>query len=788
MSRLSPALTLALKPSALNPVRGQFILNQDASLSTAGLIVDDRETAAAPGTTPLFTNGGTIKINAYRIDLESGGAIDVSGGVEMNAANKLAFGSGGTLTINAEDPKYSALGLLPGTTYFGQLLLNTTLKGYSGKANNGGTLSLGAPFIQIGGDQLLNGDSLSNVGRTLWLNELDANGNLLPFGQDGFSNITMTGLGDFALDASNQIIAYTYMPGFVVAPGATIAPQVSNWMAMTPVGGLALTPTLLPVGQRTPANLTFSSLGVGANFAANYISNNEGLRGDLVVYSGAVIQTDPLGSVALNTDKTPPGTTVTMLGSIYAPGGKISITGALQGDETTVPVFSQQGVPTVDLGPGSVLDASGTTVLTPDASGHGLRTGTVLPGGSIAITGNIVAEAGATLKVNGASDQLDVLQADTGASTAQSGNISGSNYVRVREDSNGGGISLTGNDELFTDATLSGFAGGSNLPGGSMAQGGTLSVSSSVYTGGAAISPTLPNLFLTQSGTPFYTAEQNVTLNNEQTVAVGGPSMIVTGPAGSVSGGPLVVGNPVVGTDGVTSIPGAGYFSADSFNNRGFGSLTLKGAVQFSGPVELNATNSLAVADGGILQADPTAGASSLTLTAAYVAVGEPFLHPVQPSAATRVFSIGSAPISGLPSFGAGSLAVNASDLIDIGNLSLQNIGTASFDATYDNGATGMKNGAIRGDGTLDVDGNISLTAGQIYAPTAVNFTIAAYNDQSGGESPQRQRVWRRDDFARPGPSRPAAVGGRNAEHLRFDHHPGRCAARTDWHNQPGPE
>ncbi len=70
------------------------------------------------------------------------------------------------------------------------------------------------------------------------------------------------------------------------------------------------------------------------------------------------------------------------------------------------------------------------------------------------------------------------------------------------------------------------------------------------------------------------------------------------------------------------------------------------------------------------------------------------------------------------PTSGSGSLNVNAS-LIDIGTLSLQGIDQANFVAS---------GGDIRGDGILDVAGTISLTAGQIYPPTDVTFTIAAYD------------------------------------------------------------
>ncbi len=725
-------------PSNVPAGLGQFTLGQGASLSTAGLIVDDRATAAAPGSLPLFTNGGNIAVNAYQIDLQSQSTVDVSGGVQMTAANKLIYGSGGALTLNAQEPTARDSGLIPGTTNYGYLVQDATLRGYSGKAGSGGTLSLTAPFIQVGGNQLLNGDTLSS-GRTLWLNETDASGNLLQpdfFDQGGFSNFSLSGLGDFALNVSGQIIPFTYMPAVVIAPDTVIAPQVSSLMAATPAGGgLALNSTLLQVGLRTPASLTFNSLGESASFVQSDISNNEGLRGDLVIYPGAIIQTDPLGSITLNQAKST-GDTVTIMGSvqnpngsitpgaqIIAPGGTISITGAPTPDEGTIPLFAQTAVPTVDLGPGSVLDASGATVLTPNSRGY--TTGTVFPGGSISIIGNIVAEAGSSLKVNGASSQLDVLQPLTGATTAQNGNLSGSDYVSVREDSSGGSITLTGNDELFAGATLDGFAGGP------AAAGGSLNISSSFYTAGAQLAPTQTTLILTQSGAPFYVAGQSVTLQNGQTVTAGGTSLVVTGPSGSVSGGPLVIGNPVVDSND-NNVSANGYFAADKFNNGGFVSLTLGGTVQFSGPVSLTATNSIAIGGSGVLLADPAVATSSLTLKAPYVALGQTFLAPVAPNEVSPVFTL--AGLFAQPSFGQGSLNVEASDLIDVGNLSLLNIGTANLDATF-SGATQTTNGAIRGDGALDVAGAITMTAGQIYPPTATTFNITAYDYSTGSGS-----------------------------------------------------
>src|SRR5262245_59402799 len=74
----------------------------------------------------------------------------------------------------------------------------------------------------------------------------------------------------------------------------------------------------------------------------------------------------------------------------HCAGGKISIaTGGAIG-----------GI-TIDLAPGSVLPTAGTLV--PTLNAYGSPAGTVLPGGSITLTGGILAEPGAVVDVSGAS-------------------------------------------------------------------------------------------------------------------------------------------------------------------------------------------------------------------------------------------------------------------------------------------------------------------------------------------------------------------------------------------------
>ena len=166
---------------------------------------------------------------------------------------------------------------------------------------------------------------------------------------------------------------------------------------------------------------------------------------------------------------------------------------------------------------------------------------------------------------------------------------------------------------------------------------------------------------------------------------------------------------------------GLGYFAADRFQSSGLDALTLKGTVQFSGPVTIDANRSLAVGDSGVIYAD-----SAVDLIAPYVKLGQAFQGPLtEAQQALPIFldSQGQT-VEVPPVYGTGNISVAASSLIDVGILSLQNVGSLTLTTAGD----------IRGDGTLDVAGNIAITAGQIYPTTETTFTIAAfdYNGVSG--------------------------------------------------------
>lgn len=622
-----------------DPTRGNFTLGPTASLSVEGTVALTYNSEA-----PVTIDGGAISIQSYNANLAQGSTIDASGGVTTSGSDVHTYGKGGSITIDAgRDLDIPSI-------VGGQLVLDCSMQAYSG--GKGGSLSILAPSIQVGGTSA------------------DPNTLLLSpdfFDAGGFTTFTLTGLG-----------------GFTMAPNTVIAPEAENLTVVTEAdGSQELAPFLAPVGVRTPVNLNFVASGISDPFSGLLLT-----RGDLVMGDGAVIQTDPLGSVALH------GETVAVLGSVTAPGGTIAISG---GDDSSVlfPNESEaqlEALPTVDLGPQSVLSASGTTLLTPNAQGY--RTGTVLPGGQISVSGNIVAEAGAVLDVSGATDVLDVPPGDLGSTSASSQKpTSGLSYVPTRIDSDGGSIILAGGQELISDATLKGFAGGPT------AVGGTLSVSS-----GRFYSPGTGSGSETPLDVTLAVSQQDLTLL---------PAFY---PAGQTA-----IGQPVLDING-QAVAGYGHFSADDFQAGGFDSLTLAGTVQFLGPVTITANGMIRLASAGVIYAD-----SSVYLTAPYIDLGQPFQAPQQTTQIQTPFLNGEdQPFFFSPSYGSGNVTFQATSLIDIGPLSLQNIGQANFIAD---------GGDIRGDGTVEMAGNMTLTAGQIYPPTAVGFTIAAFDYQVNGNT-----------------------------------------------------
>ncbi len=647
---ISPYLAEKLKTSTsastppANVGRGQFLLGAGATLDAAGLVTDDRDGSAPP----IALAGGKISISAYAAQLAAGSTIDVSGGVLVPANDKpVRYGDAGAIAIKSgQDPTFTAV-------LGGELELGADLRGYSGA--KGGSLTVQTSLIQVGG-------TAPGANTLLLAPEF--------FGRGGFTSFTLNALGDRQRPDH---------PSLTIAPGTILAPVVENIVAeKNPAGGggVAISPLRKPDGLRTAVSLSFGAPGVRDSLTGGLV-----LRGDLVVGRDASVEVEPLGKVAFR------GDTVSILGSVTAPGGEISVTGS--SDSTAIFDERLHALTTVYLGSESALSTAGALLLQPDPFGR--RTGSVLPGGTISVSGNLFAESGSSLDVSGASGMLDIppslLDPDaSGIASATSGLTAAPasvHTVPVRVDSDGGTITLDGGQLLVSNAALRGAAGGP------AALGGALAVSSGrFYPEGATASPL------------------DVTLAVRQ----GDLALLPVSPG--------VGGRLFLGSGG--ALAALGYFAADQFQASGLDSLSLDGVVAFEGPVNIAARRELQVATGGVLYAD-----SRVELSAPHVSLGTPFQSPAVTAPLKRVFEQGGEPFFFAPKFGAGELTVRAK-LIDVGNLSLQGIGKAGLFAD---------GGDIRGNGTFNIEGDLTLRAGQIYPVSAASFTVVAYDHALGAGS-----------------------------------------------------
>ena len=233
---------------AFDPTRGSFVLGSGALLSTAGLVIDNGFSSSSTESLPQVINGGTIDIKSLNTDLQAGSTINVSGGALIIPSGKPTYGTGGGIILAAgQDLDYPAI-------LGGQLTLGSKLEGFSG--TTGGSLTITAPLIQIGGTSLENGDT---SGDTLWLDQ--ANGGPEFFSQGGFGTFTLDGLGAVGSSAGQ------YLPAVLIAPGTAINPIAESWQAVVGQNTAYLISTTLPI----PSERSAVSLNFGAGGGRRYI-------------------------------------------------------------------------------------------------------------------------------------------------------------------------------------------------------------------------------------------------------------------------------------------------------------------------------------------------------------------------------------------------------------------------------------------------------------------------------------------------------------------------------------
>jgi len=571
------------------------------------------------------------------------------------------------------------------------LTLNGKLQAFS--ATRGGSLALQANAIQLGGTRP------------------DFGIHLAPdfFEQGGFTSYSLTGIGTRSLDGR-------LIPGVRLAEDTTLNLTAQSWVSSpgSPASGVLpvearrigmniFLPSLLPEGVRRATSLSITATGYDDGFTEDRVE----AIGIVDLKSGSNILADAGASIRIAGDMVSSGST------IQAPGGSIAISGrsAFRVASTTA-LNANFALPTVHLLPDAKLSVAGKIVRLADPENW--TAGTIHPGGSIQVSGNILAESGSILDASGTKGHLD-FPANPGDAEFVSAGQKIRNILRpvlTLVESDGGRIDVSGSQFLYVDSTLSGHKGG---PG---AVGGSLAVSSGrFYSASDSRTGADTNLLVAADGSADQVAD---------TIRLA-----------TLSSGLLASGSP----DGFLNdfflspparSPGTGFFATDRFASGGFdfldlgfryfensGPIPFGGNLEFLEPVSLSARGAIRLAGGGSLKST-----FPVSISAPYVALGQEFRPPPNPADLAlpfRRFDAGTGALTAfnpVPVFGPGSLLIE-SKAIDAGTLVSNGISSTSLLAG---------SGQIRGNGFFNTAGSIHLEASQIYPSTGAAFDLFAFD------------------------------------------------------------
>ncbi|WP_083214422.1 filamentous haemagglutinin family protein [Burkholderia stabilis] len=713
---------------------GNVIVGPQAVISAAGQWVNN-DVQAAPGTTPgnsQFINGGSIALSTgeqtvgnsgdgFRdatgsILLRPGSVLDVSSGGELLANGQLLMrngvpvGRGGNVSLQtyaaSVTTQFGHTGdsapVMPTTQPAnGTIALDGTIvsDGFSG----GGTLALQALGFRIGGDPK------AAAPWDVYLPESF-------FAQQGF--------GKYVLNAYYDS---------TVAPGATVALTQRNLipglpaLQQTATGANLSTAGLTTSGRlddyhRQPTSLVLT----GGNYTSwlpqsNTAPSYPGVTGAVTLSSGASIHADAGAKIGLGSP-----TQVTVLGSIVAPGGSITLSADSSGTFAQTGqygIFTASDSRSVWLGPAATLDVSGIALANPLAAPVKIggaavvpNTGKVLPGGSVALSsdaGYVVAQAGSKIDVSGTSANFDQLQAN-------------GTYASQPMWSDAGSITLSAGYGLFADATLAAHGGGTQ------ARGGTLTILPQQNKGFAGATA----LVIRQSGelTPVGLAPgQSLATAIDPTTGlpIGQPTGVIQFAADRLSGSGIA--NLVLGSAAPSSIaePVPPVVFAGNVNLNLPGSVTLNTgriaalgmdqlATLLSTPAQQPDNNSTPPTVLSMLLAQPPQQplGTTVEIDAPYVALTGP-TQTTQSPAFKPVATVSDA-----------TLNVNAS-FIDLRNqFQLNNFGHANFTSSGDIrlSSTSASRSQTSGlaPGVLYTPGDLTFKAADLYPATGSTFIVDA--------------------------------------------------------------
>ena len=710
MTSTGPAQdTPAMDAADGSTLRPDITVGDGATLSTRGLWVNDAGLAAEQRVGSRYIDGGKITLTANAaltgsdgsdatgsVVLGKGSTLDVSGGGYVGAdarvltKNGVPAGSGGDISLStygnvaAEFQQAAALDS-------GTLQLDGKLLGYG--FSGGGTLSLQANYIQIGGDR-----TAMPMANGLYLDPSF-------FAGKGFDQYKLTAITDgiVAPGAQVRVARDNFLPDYQALLAAPTGADLYAVDAAHPQGIYASVGSLDAYHRYVTRD---ASAGPGFSLSAGqYLDwpidpsdpsqgapQYAGVNGSVRVGDGSSIAVDAGGSITLaGTQAT------TVLGTLTAHGGTVDVSTRALTRPDGLPSLTQR----VWLGESAVLDASGIALIDPwaaavagaDGRPQVPRTGIVLDGGAVSLKGRggyVVAEQGSRVDVSGAADNFQL------PTKQPAGMGNATSYVATPVWSDAGSITLGAAAGLYFDGQLQASGGAAD------ANGGTLTLLGLGKPPGQN-APSASGVLIQQSGLLLPSGARI-----DGAVDAGTPSGVLRFAADRISGSgitTLAIGlaPSTLATDGAKVVP-----------------------LGFAGDVNLSLGRAFIVNTTAIqaLPADATTMAASAGAYASgngQVSIKAPYVSFIGGVAPT------SAPVA---MAGDGKLSVQA-NYIDMGGwLNLQRWAEADFESASDIRfqapallayATGKPQ-----PGLLFSTGNLTFKAAQLYPGTDYRFAIVA--------------------------------------------------------------
>ena len=456
--------------------------------------------------------------------------------------------------------------------------------------------------------------------------------------------------------------------GLTVTAGSVIEPKSKS---------LILDPTASKQASGTDVN-TFATVGLlpDAMRAPTSITLSQTkLGGTLKVDTGAVIRVDPTANISLNATSQ-----LTVLGTLDAAAGSINLSlKKLDGYSATQSIW---------LGSQSKLLSQGY-FRQAQQNAQNLIQGQVLAGGNINITANtgyVVAQQGSLMDVSGTSANLDLPR-------LASGNLV---YGRSHVAGDAGSISVQTSEGAFFDGSMN-----AGVEAGSQAAAGKFSLTLNNSEG-------INNITNNIGQFPLNPAQIQV---------------MASGNGGFATQAGLTPGDDTnAGRVSLTAIAGKALLDASALQKSGFDQVSLKSdnSIVLADQVTLQTRRSITL-DAPQLVVNGNSRVSSAQVTIGNLNSSlQELLNPLDSSGITYLN----------PAAGSGTLEVDG-QMVDLtGNFLVSGVKALNINSSGDIRANGVIDATnTKLTGSLSTQGDITLTAKQVYPSTLAQFTMSVKND-----------------------------------------------------------